>query len=216
MFPPPFRLLELHVRREDCPYGPELQDSGERLPLEGLESGDPCESIMNSQAGGFGAAERGREVGFPGSRQSEEVDGFVFSDEVQLDARDDSPLIDGGLECQVEAFDRFNGDEFCGSQRDIDFSGFLAKRILGDPLEVEIREKQSRSIKCRMTTTKLPSAKELDFLILNPNNRLTRAVTSLYLIVGFAWISKPKRTAIPQRRPVDGQRWSVYEPWPRG
>ena len=79
-----------------------------------------------------GDAEGGREVGFSGSRRSEEVDGFASPDEVELGQRGDSLAVERRLECEVEVFDRFGGEEFRGSQRDVDSSCFAQGAIFAE------------------------------------------------------------------------------------
>ena len=66
-----------------------------------------------------GDAECRREVGLSGSGRSEEVDGFASPDEVELGQGGDSLAVERGLECEVEAFDRLDGEELRGSQRDV-------------------------------------------------------------------------------------------------
>ena len=85
-----------------------------------------CERGFVDALSGFdgGDAERGREVGFSGSRRSEEVDGFASPDEVELGQGCDSLPVERGLECEVEAFDRLDGEELRGSQRDVYSSCF--------------------------------------------------------------------------------------------
>ena len=79
-----------------------------------------------------GDAECGREVAFSGSGRSEEVDGFASPDEVELGQRGDSLPVERGLECEVEAFDRFGGEEFRGSQCDVDSSCFAQGAIFAE------------------------------------------------------------------------------------
>ena len=81
---------------------------------------------------GGGDAESGREVGLSGSGRSEEVDGFASPDEVELGQRGDSLPVEGGLECEVEAFDRLDGEELRGSQRDVYSSCFAQGAILAE------------------------------------------------------------------------------------
>jgi len=57
-----------------------------------------------------------------GPRRSEEVEGFASPDEVELSQSSDSLPVEGGLECDVEAFDRLDGEELRGSQCDVDWS----------------------------------------------------------------------------------------------
>ena len=76
-----------------------------------------------------GDAERDREVGLSGSRRSEEVDGLASPDEVELGQRGDSLAVERGLECEVEAFDGFDGEELRGSQCDVYSSCFAQGAI---------------------------------------------------------------------------------------
>ena len=71
-----------------------------------------------------GDAEGGREVELSGSGRSEEVDGLASPDEVELGQGGDSLAVERGLECEVEAFDGFDGQEFRGSQCDVYSSCF--------------------------------------------------------------------------------------------
>ena len=79
-----------------------------------------------------GDAERCREVGLSGSRRSEEVDGFASPDEVELGQRGDSLPVERGLECEVEAFDGFDGEELRGSQCDVDSPRFAQGAIFAE------------------------------------------------------------------------------------
>ena len=96
--------------------------------------GELCERRLVDAFSGFdgGDAECGREVGFSGSRRSEEVDGFASPDEVELGQSGDSLPVERGLECEVEAFDRFGGEEFRGSQCDVDSPGFAQGAIFAE------------------------------------------------------------------------------------
>ena len=54
-------------------------------------------------------AERHSEMAFAGSRRPEEMDGLVPFDETQLREREDPIAIEGGLESEIEAGERFDG-----------------------------------------------------------------------------------------------------------
>ena len=72
------------------------------------------------------------EMGLSGSGRSEEVDGFASPDEVELGQRGDSLPVERGLECEVEAFDRFGGEELRGSQCDVYSSCFAQGVFLAE------------------------------------------------------------------------------------
>ena len=93
-----------------------------------------CERGFVDAFSGFdgGDAECRREVGLSGSGRSEEVDGFASPDEVEPGQRGDSLAVERGLECEVEAFDRLDGEEFRGSQCDVYPSCFAQGAILAE------------------------------------------------------------------------------------
>ena len=101
-------------------FGEAVGEFGERRLVDafsGFDGGD---------AQGFG------EMGLAGSGRSEEVDGFASPDEVELGQRGDSLPVERGLECEVEAFDRFGGEEFRGSQCDVDSPRFAQGAIFAE------------------------------------------------------------------------------------
>ena len=86
------------------------------------EFGEGC--LVDALSGFDGGTEGCCEVGLSGAGRSEEVDGFASPDEVELGQSGYSLPVDGWLESEVEAFDRFDGKEFRGSQGDVDSSRF--------------------------------------------------------------------------------------------
>ena len=96
--------------------------------------GEFCERRLVDALSGFdgGDAECRGEMGFSCARRSEEVDGFASPDEVELGQGGDSLAVEGWLECEVEAFDGFDGEEFRGSQCDVDSPGFAQGAIFAE------------------------------------------------------------------------------------
>ena len=60
------------------------------------------------------------------------MDGFASLDEVELGQGGDSLPVERGLECEVEAFDGFDGEELRGSQCDVDSSRFALGTIFAE------------------------------------------------------------------------------------
>ena len=97
-----------------------------------------CEAVGGFGERGFvdtlsgfdgGDAECGREVGLSCAGRSEEVGGFASPDEVELGQGGDSLAVERGQECEVEAFNRLDGEELRGSQCDVDSSCFAQGAI---------------------------------------------------------------------------------------
>ena len=97
----------------------EQRDSREEVNCPGFFGELPLASGFDG-----GGAEGCCEVRLSGAGRSEEVNGFASPDEVELGQSGYSLPVDGWLESEVEAFDRFDGKEFRGSQGDVDSSCF--------------------------------------------------------------------------------------------